>query len=260
MKTDRPRRHRALARYALRGAIAGLFVAAVWMGAAAVLGPSGGVPWPASVARWWWEHRDNVGLHARQTASEASRGFLVGNVLAIAVAVIAFLVPRLERAALSVAVMTYCLPLVAIGPILQITLDGDTPRVALAALGVFFTTMVGVLAGLHGASPITLDVVRSLGGNRLQELRFVRLQQGFSALLTSLTLAAPAAILGAILGEFLGGERGLGVALVNAQKTADPVRAWAYGVTTIALAAIATALISSAARMFGPLHDPLGAT
>ncbi len=222
-----------------------------WAMIAALLGAGSGVPAPGDVGSWWWAHHDNIWLHARQTASEASRGFLIGNVLAIGVAVIAFLVPRVERAALSAAIVTYCLPLIAIGPILQITLHGDTPRVALAALSVFFTTMVGVLSGLHSASPVTLDVIRSLGGNQLHELRFVRVQQAFGALLTSLTLAAPAAMLGAILGEFLGGERGLGVALVNAQKTADPVRAWAYGLTTVALAAVATMMITALARVFG---------
>lgn len=248
-----------LAKHVVRAAAATAALLSLWAIAASVLGRHGGVPWPPDVARWWWSHRNNIGILARQTSSEALRGFLIGNAFAIVVAVAAFLLPRIERAALSIAVMTYCLPLVAIGPILQITLDGDSPRIVLAALSVFFTTMVGVLAGLHGASPITLDVIRSLGGSKVHELRLVRVQQAFASLLTSLTLAAPAALLGAILGEFLGGERGLGVALVNAQKTANAVNAWAYGLTTVALAGLATFAISSVAKLFGPL-TPSAAT
>jgi ABC-type nitrate/sulfonate/bicarbonate transport system permease component len=235
-----------------QGALALVVFLAFWLAASQVIGTANGVPTPLAVFRWWYSARSIVSANARQTISEAARGFVIGNVAALAVAVLAFFFVRVERVLISVAVMSYCLPLVAIGPLLQITFNGDTPEVILAALSVFFTTMIGILSGLRSAPRTTLDVVRSLGGRNWSELRFVRAQSAVGPAMASLTLAAPAAVLGAIVGEFLGGETGLGVALINAQKTADPAQAWAYCLSTVVIAGTATALVGFVARMLTP--------
>lgn len=257
---SRRRRFPSVGRAMLRWALAGAVIFGGWVATAALLGPSGGVPTPLEVASWWFGHSDTVLAQTRQTASVSAKGFLIGNIAAIVLATAAFFVRRIEHVALSVAVMTYCLPLIAIGPLLQITLTGDAPEVTLAALGVFFTTMVGVLSGLRSASATSIDVVRSLGGQWFAELRYVRMHAALGALLASLVLAAPASVLGALLGEFLGGEGGLGVGLVNAQKIGDAPRAWAYSLTAAALAGAFTLVITGAARILAPWQRPGGAS
>jgi ABC-type nitrate/sulfonate/bicarbonate transport system permease component len=225
-----------------------------WVLAGVLLGASRGVPSPAAVGSWAIGARTQIASNAITTSSHAGRGYLIGTGLAIAAAIGAFTFRRLERSLVSLAVMSYCLPLVALAPLLRVTLSGDASQVTLAALCVFFTTMLGVLTGLRNAPRATLDVVRSIGGNRWTELRLVRLQSAFGPTLAALTLAAPLSVLGAILGEFLGAESGLGVALVNAQKTGDPARAWAYCLTTVAIAGFATLLMGTAARVLAPWH------
>src|SRR6266478_6092176 len=74
------------------------------------------------------------------TLGEALRGYLIGNGLALACAALVLLVPWLERLVVQLAVASYCLPLVAIGPILSLLLTGDAPMITIAALSVFFTT------------------------------------------------------------------------------------------------------------------------
>lgn len=224
----------------------------VWWILAIVAGPQRGIPAPGDVVSWWFGHRSTILDHARQTASVSAMGFAIGNLAAVVVAITVFFVRVLERPALAVAIATYCLPLIAIGPLLQITLGGNTPEIVLAALAVFFTTLVGVLSGLRSTAQTSIDVIRAFGGDKVAELRYVRAQTGASALIVSLALAAPAAVLGALLGEFLGGDSGLGVALVNAQKIGDAPRAWAYGLTAAALAGVATAAVSLMARIFVP--------
>ena len=77
--------------------------------------------------------------------------------LAIVLAVAFVQVPLVEKALLRVAIASYCLPIIAIGPILTFVLNGDAPKSALAGLLVFFPTLVGVVVGLRSADRAALD-------------------------------------------------------------------------------------------------------
>ncbi|MFC7484250.1 ABC transporter permease [Luedemannella flava] len=98
------------------------------------------------------------------TLREASLGWLIGNVIAIVLAVAFIQVPLLERALLQVALASYCLPVIAIGPVLAILFTEDTPKVILAALSVIFTTLIGTLVGLRDADQTSLELIRAYGG------------------------------------------------------------------------------------------------
>jgi ABC-type nitrate/sulfonate/bicarbonate transport system permease component len=144
------------------------------------------------------------------------------------------------------------MPLLAIGPILQIVFSGDTPKVALAALSVFFTTLIATVLGLRSADHASLDVVRVCGGGRWLALRKVRLWAALPALFAGLRIAAPAALLGAIIGELLGGTQGLGVAMVESQSSFAVARTWGIAFVTAALAGIGYGAISLVARLLAP--------
>ena len=171
------------------------------------------------------------------TGWEALRGFFWGNLIAIALAVVVILAPPLERIVTQIGVVSYCLPVVAVGPILTVMLDGDTPIVAMAALLVFFTTLMGVLAGLRAADRTSLELVLAYGGGRWMQLVKVRLIAALPSSFAALKIAAPSAVLGAIIGEFLGRvDGGLGPAMVVAQQQLQTERTW--GVALVALFAI----------------------
>lgn len=178
--------------------------------------------------------------HLKQTLKEASIGYLIGNGLAFGCAMLVLLVPPLERIIMQLAVASYCLPLIAVGPILSIAFTGDRPMSALAALSVFFTTLVGALLGLRSADPTSLDVVRAYGGSHLQQLRRVRIQSALPSTFAALKIAAPAALLGAIIGEYMGRvDSGLGVAMTVSQQSLQVSRTWGIALVAGAVAGIA---------------------
>ncbi|MDQ1480511.1 MAG: hypothetical protein QOI44_1372, partial [Actinomycetota bacterium] len=156
--------------------------------------------------------------NARVTMHEALIGYLWGNGLAIVLALSFLVVPWVERPLMKLGVASYCLPVIAIGPILQIIFNDENPKIILAALSVFFTTLVGTLVGLRSADPIALDVVHAYGGGSVQKLRKVRIRSALPSLFVALRIAAPAAVLGAIIGEYVGGESGLGIAMIASQS------------------------------------------
>ena len=161
--------------------------------------------------------------------------------------------PLLEKPVLHVAVAVSSLPIIALGPIFQVTLDGDAPRSALAGLAVFFTTLVGTIVGLRACDRASVDVIRALGGGRASVLRKARVRAALPDYFAALKISAPAAILGAIVGEFIGGsEDGLGVALIAARANADPARVWGIALVATVAAGIGYGVIALAGRLLTP--------
>jgi ABC-type nitrate/sulfonate/bicarbonate transport system permease component len=216
---------------------------------------SGGViPTPEGTIRQLYEDGWTFyGPDIVSTGWEALRGFFWGNLLAIALAVMVILAPPLERVVTQIGVVTYCLPVVAVGPILTVMLDGDTPIVAMAALLVFFTTLIGVLAGLRAADRTSLELVLAFGGGRWMQLLKVRLIAALPSSFAALKIAAPSAVLGAIIGEFLGRvDSGLGLAMVVAQQQLQTERTWGVALVAGALAATGYGVVALVARFAIP--------
>jgi ABC-type nitrate/sulfonate/bicarbonate transport system permease component len=228
----------------------GILIAAWSLVSTTLLTTRDGVPTPwATIASLrhdgWSFYRPNL----TQTAGEGLRGYLIGNGLAIACAVAVLLVPVAERFVLQLAIASYCIPIMAVGPLLSMLFDGDTPVVALAALSVFFTTLVGVMLGLRSADAAALDLVRAHGGGRWQQLRRVRLVAALPTTLAALRVAAPAALLGAIIGEYLGRvTHGLGIAMIISETQLNVARTWAIALVSGAVAGAAYGLTALVER------------
>lgn len=196
---------------------------------------------------------DNYRTNARATIRAAWPGWLWGNLIATALGALAVAVPYLERATLHIAVAITALPIIALGPIFQVSLQGDAPRSALAGLSVFFTTLVGTIVGLRAADRSSVDVIRALGGGALAVLSKVRIRAALPDYFAALRISAPAAILGAIIGEFIGGaERGLGVALIAARAQSASERVWGLALVATAVAGLGYAVIAVAGRLLSP--------
>lgn len=194
------------------------------------------------------------------TITEAAWGFVWGNGLALLLAATVLLAPRLEPIVMQVAVVSYCLPLVAVGGIAIVILGGaeqpgDPSKTAifLAALAVFFTTVVGALLGFKAADRASLDVVRVYGGTRLTQLRRVRLIAALPAILNALQIAVPTAFLGAVLGEYMGAtDRSVGILLIRLQGNLDSERVWAVFLLCAVVALIGYAALGLIARLVTP--------
>lgn len=214
---------------------------------------SGALPAPSAIlARLWADRADYPG-HVWATLQASTLGFLAGNAIAIAAGTAFVLWPRLSRLARGLNIAIFALPPIAIAPILALTLEGIAPRVVLAALGVYFVTMSATVVGLTQYDGRASDVVRAYGGGRGAVLRFVQARGAVPAVLAGFRIAAPNAVLGAILAEFGGGGRwGLGAYLLGSLGRADPARLWGIGLVATLIAGLSYALFAAiSARTLG---------
>jgi ABC-type nitrate/sulfonate/bicarbonate transport system permease component len=221
-------------------------LARLWLARLGVLAPPSGIV--AELVR-----RPDLYLsNTLATGWIALRGWFWGDLAAIVAAVLFVQLRVLERLFLRLALVVYCLPLVAVMPLLQLTFDPDTAKVVLSGLAVFFTTLVGTMLGLRSAAAGPLTLVRAWGGGRGAALRFVRLPSGLPAILTGLQIGAAAATLGAVFAEFIGSEQGLGVLLINGLQMLRQDQVYAVAVLATAMAGIPYLLLGLVRRIVAP--------
>ncbi|MBB2977126.1 ABC-type nitrate/sulfonate/bicarbonate transport system permease component [Microbacterium endophyticum] len=269
MTTDAPARGRAIQWEDVKipawlsGTIGGVGLVALWWIISAIwVSPNGTHPIPSPpevILSYFDSGWDFYWRNFSVTLEEAGIGYVWGNGLALLLSAVVLIVPRLEGVAMQLAILTYCVPIVAIG-FIAVVLFGAPPvgepsgtAVFLAALSVFFTTVVGALLGLKSADKTSLDLITVYGGSKFTQLIKVRLIAALPAILNALQIAVPAAFLGAVLGEFFGKvEAGVGLAMILAQQNSDAPLVWALALASGAVALLGFGLVGLIARLVAP--------
>lgn len=150
------------------------------------------------------------------TLIESLLGFLFGNVIAILIAV-AFVHSRtVERAFFPIAVFVNTIPILAVAPILVLIFGpGLTAKVVIAGLICFFPTLVNMVRGLQSVSPEALELARILSASKSEVFWKIRLPSSLPFLFSALRIAATTCVIGAIVGEWVGADLGLGALIIN---------------------------------------------
>ncbi len=213
----------------------------------------GALPALSEIVARFWVDRADYPAHVLATLQASGAGFLIGNIIAVLAGVLFVQLPVTARMARGLNIAIFALPPIAIAPILALTLEGMTPRIVLAALGVYFVTMQATVTGLTQYDSRAADLVRAYGGGGRAVMRFVQIRGAVPAILSGFRVAAPNAVLGAILAEFGGGGRwGLGAYLLGSLGRGEPDRLWGIGLTATLIAGLSYALFAAlSARMLG---------
>jgi ABC-type nitrate/sulfonate/bicarbonate transport system permease component len=220
------------------------------------------VPSPVAVFDWLFIQGNILGAWSvfEPTITAAAIGYLWGNGIALVLATLVLLIPRLETLITQIAVVTYCLPIVAIGGISVVVVGGaknpgdpSATAIFLAAIVCVFTTVVGSILGFKSADKASLDVVRVFGGGAWTQLTKVRLIAALPAILNALQIAVPTAFLGAVLGEYLGSiTAGVGPTLIRLQGQLDSAGVWSVFLLCGVFALVGYGLMGLVARIVTP--------
>ncbi len=174
-------------------------------------------PSPVQVLRVFFEQGEVLWINFWPTLLEAMAGFALGNSIAVVLAVW-FVHNRLaERAFYPIAVFINTIPIIAIAPILMLMLgNGYAPKIVIAALICFFPTLVNMVRGLKAVSPQMLELMRVLSASDREILWKIRLQSSLPFLFAALKIASTTCVIGAIVGEWIGSNYGLGSLIIEA--------------------------------------------
>jgi NitT/TauT family transport system permease protein len=158
-----------------------------------------------------WITSGELFYHGAFTVTAAFLGYVLGAVAAVLVAWPLAMLRTVYRITEPYFLVAYSIPAVAMGPVFILWFGlGMTPKVLIAAYFVFFIVFINTVAGFQQVPTGLLDVTRVMGASRRDQLRTVLLPSALPFVLAALRITLPAAMIGAVTGEFISSNRGLG--------------------------------------------------
>ncbi len=175
------------------------------------------LPSPLSVARRFWMIvlDGSLARHLGTTVTEVLLGLALGLFSATLLGYLLAKSPTVERLLSPYIVASQAVPMVAVAPLLVIWLGpGMLSKVLIAALIVFFPVLVNTVVGMRAVPEELRALMRSLQATRWQTLRLLEIPAALPVFFGGLRVGATLAVIGAVVGEFVGADRGLGF-LIN---------------------------------------------
>jgi NitT/TauT family transport system permease protein len=175
------------------------------------------LPTPTLVWERFWDSLldGRLAYHVGVTLGEVLTGLAVGALAATALGYILARSPAVERFLAPYIVASQSIPIVAIAPLLVIWFKtGLLSKVLISALIVFFPILVNTVVGLRSVPEELRDLMRSLQATRWQTFALLEAPSALPVFLGGLRIGATLAVIGAVVGEFVGADRGLGF-LIN---------------------------------------------
>jgi putative hydroxymethylpyrimidine transport system permease protein len=201
------------------------------------------VPSPAEVAESLWQNRSLLAENAWVTLREILLGLACALVAGVVFAVAMHLSGIVRDAAYPLVVASQTIPILVIAPILLVWLGfGIGPKIVVVALICFFPITVNALAGLDASSPEAIKLMRSLDASRWQLFRRVETPTALPSFFTGAKIAVVLAPIGAVFGEWVGGNSGLGHLILTDNAQLEVAREFA---AVTVLSAMALILIGS---------------
>ena len=179
--------------------------------------------------------------------------FVLSAVLGVLLAVVIVWNDLLLRTVMPVLVLFNTLPKIALAPLFVVWLGyGIWPNILIGTTIAFFPMVVNTAVGLATAEPEMLDLVRTLRASRWQVLRKIRFPNAVPYIFVGLKLNATMSVIGAIVGEFVASERGLGSLIITAGVTMETAPIFASLGLISALGLVLYGLVVVAERIVAP--------
>jgi NitT/TauT family transport system permease protein len=189
------------------------------------------------------------------TAIEILLGFVLSIVVGIPLALAIFLWPPFSRSVLPLLVSSQAMPKVAVAPLFLVWFGfGLLPKVLIAFLIAFFPIVINTAVGLAAIEPEKIQLARSMGFNAADTFFKIRLPSALPAIFGGLKISITLAVVGAVVGEFVGGDAGLGYLLMVANGSMDTQLLFAGIVGLTILGVAFYMLIEIAERIAIPRH------
>ena len=193
--------------------------------------------------------------HAWYTLLVTLGGFALALVVGVLLAVAIVESRLLEKTIYALIVGLNSVPKVAVAPLFVIWLGtGAEPKIAIGFLIAVFAIVIDMVLGLKSVPPDILDLARSLRGGRMATLWRIRFPCALPSLFAGMKVAISLALVGAIVGEFVSSQRGLGYVILSAQGTFDTARVFAAIFVLGAMGVALFWLVTLGERLAIPWH------
>lgn len=211
------------------------------------------VPAPSAIWTDTAELAGPVAMHTLATTETVLLGFLASVVVSLPLAVLITSSPMMANAIYPLLVVTQSIPKVALAPILVVIFgSNELPRVVVTFLVAFFPLVLSIAAGITSVPPELIELGRACRASRWRELWRIRLPYAVPFVFSGLKAAITLSVVGAVVGEFVNADRGLGYLIVTSTAFFRVPLAWGALVLLSMLGIVLFQIIVIVERVFFP--------
>ncbi len=191
--------------------------------------------------------------HAAVTVMEALAGMAISVLVGIVIGILIDAMPLFKKSVYPILVVTQTVPVIVLAPIFIIYMGfGYAPKILTVVLMCFFPIVVSFSDGLGAMDQSYLSLVQTYGGSRWQLYRIVKMPAAMLSLFSGLKVAATYSISGAVVGEWIASQSGLGYYLIRAKNGYMLDKVFACVLMIILLSLMMNGLI----KLFGLITMP----
>ena len=217
------------------------------------------MPAPSAILGEGWEWRYRFIGHTWVTLYETLGGFALSMVVGVPLAVLIVYSPALRAAIYPLVILAQSVPKIAIAPVLLLVLGyGEVPKMVVAFLVAFFPVVVDTATGLAATPPELLDLSRSYRASAFKTFMKVRLPMALPFIFAGAKVAITLSVIGAVVGEFVGSDKGLGYVILSSTSYWKTEVAFSAMVLLSLMAIVLFAAVSLVERFVCPWLNPQG--
>lgn len=235
-------------------ALIGLWQAAVWL----LRPPVWLLPSPVDVLRALIRWKGTLPVHILTTLYETLAGFTLAVMVAVPISVVMASSRIAKNIVYPILLALQSVPKIAIAPLLLIWVGyGEPPKIIVAFLVCFFPIVVSTTQGLDAVPQDWLDLARSLSATPRQILFKIRFPSAMPYMFVGFKVAMTLAVMGAVIGEFVGSERGLGYLILISSSQAETALAFGAMLLLAVLSVSLYFIVELVERLVIPWAKPL---
>ena len=186
-------------------------------------------------------------------------GYAISMVVSIPLAMMMVNSPLLSRTLLPMLIVVQSTPIVAIAPIIVVTLgSGMLPRVVITFLITFFPLVVSTSTGLRATPPELIELSRSLKAPKIRQFLQIRLPFAVPFIFSAMKVSVTLAVIGAVVAEFVASDQGLGYMILNATSLFKLPQAFSCLIALVCLSLTLYQIVSLTERLLFPWSLPKG--
>jgi len=213
------------------------------------------LPAPTQIINSFWQSRSLIFYHFIPTVIEAMIGLIGATIISIVIAVLMERSKIIQKIIYPFLILSQTIPFIILAPLLTLWFGfGLLPKIIIIGLVCFFPITINLFDGFKSVDPAILRLLTSMGANQKQVFKWVKWPASLPAFFSGLRIAAAYSILGAVVSEWMGTDRGLGILLIRSTKSYLTDRVFAtIGIITILSMAVVFA-VETIAKISIPWH------
>ncbi len=177
------------------------------------------LPKPMDVIRAFINDMPTISSHLLTTLTEAFLGLFLGVLLGFIAALLMDFSDGIYHALYPILVLTQTVPTVAIAPLLVLWMGyGILPKIVLIVIVTFFPVAISMLEGFKQADLDKIKLLKAMGADKFKIYRYIKLPESMGNFFSAFKIAVSYSVVGAVIAEWLGGFKGLGVYMIRVQK------------------------------------------